>query len=185
MYTIEGFWHAAARRTGHIDLSMLDRTDPSGWSAARLTAAGVDAPLALLGHAPLPSPHPALTLADHRYPDALARVPYAPPVLLYQGNLGLLERPCVALVGSRSCTAAGARLARELAHHLTASGAVGVSGLAHGIDEAAHDAAGGQTIAVLGHALDASVGLGRRQRMARILQAGGLPQSTPFLFVTG
>ena len=174
MYTLKGFWHAAARLTGQIDLSMLDRADAAEWSAARLAAAGVEAPLALLGQPELRSQALPLTLADHRYPDRLAQMPYAPPVLFVQGNLDLLHRPCVAIVGSRRCTSPGAALARELAGALAGVGAVTVSGLAHGIDEAAHLSASGLTVAVLGHALDADLGLGRRRRMAAILDAGGL-----------
>src|SRR5206468_12479824 len=65
----------------------------------------------------------------------------APPVLISKGNLNLLDRQAVAMVGARNASAAACRFARGLAHDLGQRGLVVVSGLARGIDSAAHDGA--------------------------------------------
>lgn len=82
---------------------------------------------------------------------------HAPARLYVAGDLELLSRPRVAVVGSRDASAAGARRARKIAAQLASAGVVVVSGLAKGIDTAAHEgaiAAGGRTIAVIGTGLD-------------------------------
>ncbi len=79
------------------------------------------------------------------------------PVLYAVGDLSLLERPCVAIVGARKATREGVRRAEQLARDLVRAGIVVVSGLAAGIDRAAHQSAiqnGGRTIAVVGTPLD-------------------------------
>ena len=75
------------------------------------------------------------------YPAALAEIADAPPVLWAQGDLTLLSRPMVALVGARNASSLGLRMARRLAECLGAAGYVVVSGLARGIDAEAHQAA--------------------------------------------
>jgi DNA processing protein len=75
------------------------------------------------------------------YPPALAAVDVPPPLLYVKGNTGHLTRPMVAIVGARNGSAAGQKLARLFASHLGAAGFVIASGLARGIDAAAHDAA--------------------------------------------
>lgn len=75
---------------------------------------------------------------DAAYPDVLRADIEPPAVLFAQGDLGALDRPRVAVVGTRRCTGAGAGLARELGQHLAAAGVGIVSGLAIGIDGAAH-----------------------------------------------
>ncbi|MEL6349314.1 MAG: DNA-processing protein DprA [Myxococcota bacterium] len=174
MNVIPGFWYAAARHSARLDLSVLNRADPAGWTAAQLSAAGVDAPMSLCSVDDRHIEQPFLTLADPRYPKTLAQVPYAPPVLFYAGDLALLDRPAVAIVGTRKCSGHGRQMARILATAAAAAGGVVVSGMAHGIDAIAHEAAPGATIAVLGHALDARLGVGRRRRMAEIVSHGGL-----------
>ncbi|WP_439650070.1 DNA-processing protein DprA [Gymnodinialimonas mytili] len=82
-----------------------------------------------------------ICLGDPDYPDALAQVSDAPPVLWVKGHVGLMTRPCVALVGTRNASSLGARMARRLAADLGAAGYVVVSGLARGIDTLAHKAA--------------------------------------------
>ncbi len=72
------------------------------------------------------------------YPGALAAVEDAPPVLSVLGRPELLDQPAVAMVGARNASANGRRLARELAAGLGRAGLVVVSGLARGIDAAAH-----------------------------------------------
>jgi DNA processing protein len=82
-----------------------------------------------------------LTLGQGLYPRLLAELDNAPPLIMAKGNLTLLERPLVAIVGARNASAAACRFARGLAHDLGDAGAAVVSGLARGIDSAAHDGA--------------------------------------------
>jgi DNA processing protein len=94
---------------------------------------------------------------DPHYPAALRDLPDPPRTLWTRGQLALLERPCVAIVGTRRATAYAERVTRELARSLARAGACVVSGLARGVDVAAHRAAleaNGATCAVLGTGLD-------------------------------
>lgn len=75
------------------------------------------------------------------YPKSLMNLSDAPPILWAQGDIGLLQRPMVSLVGARNASSLGVRMARSLASSLAAAGQVVVSGLARGIDAAAHEAA--------------------------------------------
>lgn len=75
------------------------------------------------------------------YPQALMELPDAPPILWARGDLALLCRPMVAMVGARNASSLGIRMARRLAEGLGQGGQVVVSGLARGIDTAAHEAA--------------------------------------------
>ncbi|WP_417497479.1 DNA-processing protein DprA [Maricaulis sp.] len=96
-----------------------------------------------------------LASCEADYPHALACIPAAPPVILVKGELALAAKPCCAMVGARNASAAGLRFARELAHGLGSAGVTIVSGLARGIDGAAHGGAlETGTIAVLAGGLD-------------------------------
>ncbi len=95
-----------------------------------------------------------LFLGDPDYPMLLAQLDNAPAVLTVRGDLALLRRTPVALVGARNASAAACRFARTLAHDLAAEGASIVSGLARGIDTAAHEGAGTATIAVIAGGID-------------------------------
>jgi DNA processing protein len=98
-----------------------------------------------------------LTPDDPRYPAQLAAVPGCPSVLYVSGDPAVLAMPQIAIVGSRAATAAGRETAFEFAGALAAAGLAVTSGLAIGIDAAAHRgalAAGGITIAVCGTGLD-------------------------------
>jgi DNA processing protein len=91
------------------------------------------------------------------WPYELATLASPPKELHYTGDLSVLGRPCVAIVGSRQPTAYGERIARELSTALASAGACVVSGMAFGIDAMAHRAAlnaGGVTAAVLGAGID-------------------------------
>ena len=97
----------------------------------------------------------AVFLGTADYPPLLAQSESAPPMLAVQGDTGLLERPAVAMVGARNASAAAVRFARGLAADLGDSGFVVVSGLARGIDAAAHEGAlDGGTIAVIAGGID-------------------------------
>lgn len=89
------------------------------------------------------------------YPPALAVIDAPPPMLYIKGRIELLQRPGIAIVGSRLCSAAGSKLAGMFAHRLGDAGYVVVSGLARGIDGAAHQASlNTGTVAVLAGGLD-------------------------------
>ena len=96
-----------------------------------------------------------LSLGRGLYPSALAEIEDAPPLLIAKGNLALLDRPMVAIVGARNASAAACRFARGLAHDLGQEGVTIVSGLARGIDSAAHDGSlESGTIAVIAGGID-------------------------------
>jgi len=96
-----------------------------------------------------------LFLGQGLYPALLAEIDTAPPALIVRGRLALLERPAVAVVGARNASAAAIRFARELAHGLADEGVAVVSGLARGIDTAAHQGAlDGGTIGVIASGID-------------------------------
>lgn len=79
-----------------------------------------------------------LFVGEALYPRLLAELDTPPPALIVRGDLTLLDRTAVAIVGARNASAAACRFARELAHALTGEGCLVVSGLARGIDTAAH-----------------------------------------------
>jgi DNA processing protein len=180
MPNISSFWHAAAQLSGQIDFSqavLCHRGHVAQLSADKLREMGIKAThMRLLRQRTLLSlDNNAITLDDEIYPDCLRVLPYAPPVLFAQGSVHLLQAPHpVAIVGARRCTDDGRRLATEIARGIAASGGIIVSGLAHGIDTAAHIAAPDKTIAVLGSGLD-RIGGGPKARVAmKIIDAGGL-----------
>lgn len=98
-----------------------------------------------------------ITLADARYPQALLEISDPPPLLYAKGNVALLNQISIAVVGSRSASVQGEKNAHAFAFELAQSGLTIVSGMALGIDGAAHKgalAATGATIAVVGTGLD-------------------------------
>jgi len=91
------------------------------------------------------------------YPALLAEVPDAPPILWALGDVSLLARPMVAMVGARNASSLGVRMAKRLGSGLSEAGFTVVSGLARGIDAAAHEAAlegPGGTVAVMAGGID-------------------------------
>jgi len=89
------------------------------------------------------------------YPATLAAIEDAPPVLVLRGDVRLLERPMIGIVGARNASANGRRFARSLAAELGQAGFVVVSGLARGIDASAHEGAlGTGTVAVMAGGVD-------------------------------
>lgn len=117
---------------------------------------------------------------DPRYPRLLAEVESAPAVLIAQGDLALLERPAIAMVGARNASAAGCRFARQLAQGIGAAGAVVVSGLARGVDTAAHDGSlDTGTIAVVAGGLDIFYPPENEQRQRAIGARGLLLSEQP------
>lgn len=124
-----------------------------------------------------------LVAGDGRFPAELAELPDVPPVLWALGRLELL-RPAarVAIVGTRRSTAYGERTTRALAGAMSRAGACVVSGMARGIDSAAHRAAlqaGGPTIAVLGTGVDIAYPAANRALHAEIAERGLLLSEYP------
>ncbi len=139
---------------------------------------------ATLAWAALPGNH-LLTLADEAYPQSLLTIPDPPTLLYAKGRLELLSMPALAIVGSRNATAQGMQNAEQFARTLSRSGLAVVSGLALGIDAAAHLGAcsnapgSGSTIAVTGTGLDL-VYPGRHRALAhRIAEEGCLLSEYP------
>jgi DNA processing protein len=121
-----------------------------------------------------------LFLGQGLYPALLAELETAPPALIVKGDLSLLERMSVALVGARNASAAACRYARQLAAGLGAAQAVVVSGLARGIDSAAHDGAlDTGTIAVIAGGIDVVYPPENAARQAAIAERGVLIAEQP------
>ncbi|KZY36547.1 DNA processing protein DprA [Roseovarius sp. HI0049] len=115
-----------------------------------------------------------ITIGDEAYPKLLAETADAPPLLWAMGDLSALSRPLIALVGARNASSLGLRMARALAKELAEAGYVVVSGLARGIDTAAHTAAcESGTIAVLASGVDV-IYPAENARLADDLLAHGL-----------
>lgn len=172
--------------------TLLDAA-PADWRAAGLPEAlhaglarpdwaGVDRDLDWLE-----APGRALvTIQDAKFPARLRAVPHAPLALFCQGAASLLDRPQLAIVGARSATAGGRELAHGFASELTRRGLLVSSGLALGIDGAAHRGAleaGGATLAVCGTGLD-RVYPARHRELAHAIAERGLlvsefPTGTP------
>lgn len=95
-----------------------------------------------------------LIWGDAAYPALLAETEDAPPVMTYRGDIALASLSCVAMVGARNASAAACRFARGLARELAGEGMNIVSGLARGIDTAAHIGAEGRTVAVIAGGID-------------------------------
>lgn len=122
-----------------------------------------------------------LVMGDAAYPAALASLPDAPAVLSAIGDLGLLARPTLAIVGAREASLGGQRLASEFAAALGAAGFVIASGLARGIDAAAHRAAlGTGTVAVLAGGIDQIYPPQNRELHIEIAQRGLLLSESAF-----
>ncbi|MGE5472176.1 MAG: DNA-processing protein DprA [Bacteroidota bacterium] len=127
-----------------------------------------------------------ITLADAAYPPALLEIPDPPNILYLRGNPGLLGKRSLAMVGSRNATPQGLQTAENFARTLAGGGLCIVSGLALGIDAAAHRgalAAGGDTIAVIGTGAD-RIYPARNKDLALAIAARGLivsefPLGTP------
>lgn len=123
-----------------------------------------------------------LTLADDDYPRALLEIPDPPTLLYVRGRTGLLALPALAVVGSRNATPQGEADARRFAGALAAKGLAIVSGLALGIDAAAHRGtldAGGATIAVIGTGADRLYPARNRALAEEIAEKGAIVSEFP------
>ncbi|MEO8648443.1 MAG: DNA-processing protein DprA [Acidobacteriota bacterium] len=129
-----------------------------------------------------------LTLDDGSYPSLLREIADPPITLYVRGNWeACLEMPCVAVIGSRMCSTYGENAAEMLSRDLASRGICIISGLARGIDTAAHRGAirtGGKTVAVLGTGIDGAYPKENKKLIDEILASGGavvsqFPLGTP------
>ncbi len=119
--------------------------------------------------------HHLITYGDAAYPEILTQIPGPPLLLFVNGDVDALHLPSLAIVGSRNPTHGGVRNAVEFSRYLARSGFVIVSGLAEGIDTAAHRGAldaGGKTVAFLGHGIDRVYPATNRE-LAHLVSSGG------------
>jgi DNA processing protein len=123
-----------------------------------------------------------VTLADSDYPQALLNIP-DPPLLLYaKGRLDLLNRPALAVVGSRNATPQGIHNAEAFARSLSDAGLCIISGMAQGIDAAAHRGAlsgRGNSIAIIGTGLDKVYPAANRELAHMLAKQGALISEFP------
>lgn len=118
-----------------------------------------------------------VTLADDSYPKALLEIPDPPPLLYVKGRLDLLNHPALAIVGSRNATAQGKKDAESFARVLADGGFCIVSGLALGIDTAAHRgglAGSASSIAVVGTGLDIVYPASNRELAHQLAERGAI-----------
>ncbi len=126
--------------------------------------------------------HHVLAITDKRYPAQLKIISNAPKVLFVNGDIDYLQQPQLAMVGSRSPTAAGKKIAEDFAQHLSANGLTITSGLARGIDGASHRGALkgiAGTIAVVATGLDRVYPAEHRQLAHQICEQGALISEQP------
>ena len=122
-----------------------------------------------------------LFLGGPEYPEYLAELPDAPPALAVLGDVSLLSAPSIGIVGARNASAGGLRFTEQLASDLAAENLAVVSGLARGIDAAAHEGAmrTGKTIAVIAGGLDMPYPLENADLQRRIAESGAVVAEAP------
>ncbi len=126
--------------------------------------------------------HHVVTWHDPRYPSLLKTIPAAPPVLFIRDDPDFLMQPQLAMVGSRTPTAAGRTTAQEFARHLSEAGMTITSGLARGIDAACHRGALeglAGTVALVAHGLDIVYPAEHRKLADAISQNGAIVSEHP------
>jgi DNA processing protein len=177
----------ALMRFGELRASF--RAGPQAWADLGLSPAAIqwlklpdrgriDADLRWLEGAD----HHLLTCASADFPSMLQRIPGPPAALFVRGDPTILWHPQLAIVGSRHPSAGGLELARDFASDLARAGFCITSGMADGIDGAAHRAAldvGGKTVAVLGTGVDMVYPRKHDRLAARLQQHGALVSEFP------
>jgi DNA processing protein len=121
-----------------------------------------------------------VAIGERDYPDRLRRIASAPPLIALRGDLACLSRPMIGLVGSRNASIAGIKMAALLARGLGQAGFTTVSGLARGIDAAAHEASlATGTVAVLAGGQDHVYPADNEPLLTRLLHAGAAVSEMP------
>ncbi|GJL92534.1 DNA-processing protein DprA [Hyphococcus sp.] len=121
-----------------------------------------------------------IAACEDEYPNALKAIPDHPPVLYIRGHASLFEKPAIAIIGARNASGVGRKIARMLASDLGAAGYVVTSGLARGIDGAAHDAAlASGTIAVVAGGVDVIYPPEHDELTERIAREGAVISECP------
>ena len=118
-----------------------------------------------------------ISLRDPEYPELLREISDPPAILFYRGDLSILKKTCIAMVGSRNASVKGLSATERIARDLSNHGIVIVSGLADGIDSAAHRGCitgGTPTAAVMGCGLDRIYPVTNTTLSQKILETGGL-----------
>lgn len=113
------------------------------------------------------------------FPPLLGEIESAPPIFTYRGDIALASQPCVAMVGARNASAAAVKLAREFAAELSSRGYIIVSGLARGIDGAAHEGAFPRTIGIIASGIDIAYPLQHAELQEDIANEGLLIAEQP------
>ncbi len=119
---------------------------------------------------------------DKEYPERLKMIHSAPALLYVRGTLPDFEKPCVAIVGARRCTPYGLKMAADLSEGLGSAGVTVISGMARGIDSAAHKgclSGGGATVAVLGTGVDVVYPKENKRLMDKIIEQGAVVSEYP------
>ncbi|MBL8649149.1 MAG: DNA-protecting protein DprA [Sphingopyxis sp.] len=147
-------WHQLMMRFGSGEAALAALPDLVGRGGGKLRVAPVEiAEREIERVAELGARHVFGDEAD--YSPLMREVEGAPPVVIVRGDAAMLRRPCVAIVGARNASAVACRFARQMAAELAARDVTVVSGLARGVDTAAHiGALGGRTAAVIGSGID-------------------------------
>ena len=123
-----------------------------------------------------------MTMESPEYPEHLKSIPDAPEKLFYSGDIGLIEHPLIAVVGTRRCSPYGRWAAEKISEKIARCGVSVVSGMASGIDTAAHRGCikgGMPTIAVLGTGVDVCFPASNRQLYEKIAAEGLLISEYP------
>jgi DNA processing protein len=124
----------------------------------------------------------SIWLGSSRYPPLLAQIPNPPKQVWIRGDSSVCDKTAVAIVGARAASREGKAVAAQLAADLARAGVVVVSGMARGIDSAAHQGAldaGGKTVAVLGTGIDVVYPPENAALAERIAQSGALMSELP------
>ena len=123
-----------------------------------------------------------IPIGDERYPDILMEINDPPPLLYVKGKVDILKSFSIAIVGSRRATSYGKMVAKQLARELARIDITIISGLAYGIDSAAHSGAlnVGNTVAVLGNGIDIVYPSSNKRLFNEIVKNGCLVSEFPF-----
>ncbi|OHC88884.1 MAG: DNA protecting protein DprA [Sideroxydans sp. RIFOXYD2_FULL_59_7] len=191
LYMVPGLGHGSQRRLLKVfgspaaifDQPVADLTPHVKPAIARSISSEIDSSLISAVSAWLDDPlNQVLTIADIEYPRSLLNIPDPPLLLFVKGRLDLLNAPALAIVGSRNASAQGIRNAEAFALAASEAGLCVVSGLAQGIDTAAH--IGGlkgraSSIAVVGTGLDKVYPASNRDLAHSLAQAGAIISEFP------